>query len=751
MKEKKKKGKHSLLVNILVFNIISIVITSFLYQGLIYRLVENSWKDTYLKYNESNINLTLSNVDREIIQDVVSIPSMYFLDIPSNASLIKPVSEDIGDNYEEIIDMVNCLEIIQKNYPDIYSLDVYYPLSNTIVTGFRSLHLDVNESKRDQLIPWYERVIGQDVDSQILAANQLNYPEHKEAITYVTGIPRYGIHANEAVAAIHIDVNSFSAYLDSQYGMLLILSDSGEVLYDAGNFGKTDMISPMQEQIARLDVTQGSESFYIQTGKDRMTAVAKHSTILDFTYVYILPMQGFNNDFACIKNLLIWMSAIFILIHIGVIVWISKRSNQIYANRIERVFLKSGIDTNGKRGTVDDSIEKLAVHITSLNSEIENSKPLILQNVVRALLFGQRKEGAETLLVLPEDMVRVFTVVIDIRQSGFNNNTALAETLNRQMSESPAGYYFSFSSIEKEKIAVLVCCNENGQEENLNMLREFLILVLDESMHYTLTWGREYELNETGISNSFKDTMQIYKYHFIFPEKEELSNRDIDLEKVKTVGSHLKIITQIERGLVGNDLTEAETKITCLMSALKSGMYSMEYCMSTLRDLIAMLSRLIHSADFNMLVIFGYDIRDYFNQILDIVMFEEWVIYLCRTFVENKKREKKNGETVLTEAISTFVMTNIENDISLEMLASHLNLRADTLSKMFKSTMGKSYSGYIRDIKMEYALDLLLNTDATVREVAEKIGYNSIQYFIKTFKSTYGDTPHQYKKQQQQK
>ena len=37
--------------------------------------------------------------------------------------------------------------------------------------------------------------------------------------------------------------------------------------------------------------------------------------------------------------------------------------------------------------------------------------------------------------------------------------------------------------------------------------------------------------------------------------------------------------------------------------------------------------------------------------------------------------------------------------------------------------------------------------DKSVKDIAQKLGYNSPQYFIKIFKEVYGVTPYQYKKE----
>jgi len=62
--------------------------------------------------------------------------------------------------------------------------------------------------------------------------------------------------------------------------------------------------------------------------------------------------------------------------------------------------------------------------------------------------------------------------------------------------------------------------------------------------------------------------------------------------------------------------------------------------------------------------------------------------------------------------------------------------------------MGKGYTEYIKEKKMERALKLI-EEDCSMKEIAYRLGYNSPQYFIKIFKETYGVTPYQYKKQSQ--
>ena len=64
----------------------------------------------------------------------------------------------------------------------------------------------------------------------------------------------------------------------------------------------------------------------------------------------------------------------------------------------------------------------------------------------------------------------------------------------------------------------------------------------------------------------------------------------------------------------------------------------------------------------------------------------------------------------------------------------------------FKKETGQSVSSYIRYAKAERAKLLLESTDLSVREIAERLAFNTVNYFIQCFLDTTGYTPAQYRK-----
>ncbi|MFF2885247.1 AraC family transcriptional regulator [Paenibacillus sp. NPDC057967] len=83
--------------------------------------------------------------------------------------------------------------------------------------------------------------------------------------------------------------------------------------------------------------------------------------------------------------------------------------------------------------------------------------------------------------------------------------------------------------------------------------------------------------------------------------------------------------------------------------------------------------------------------------------------------------------------------------ISLESLAAALNYSAAHLSDVFKKQVGYSPIDYLLRIRMEKAACLLLDTEASIREIAAYVGYADPYYFGRMFKKMIGVSPLQYR------
>jgi AraC-like DNA-binding protein len=93
-----------------------------------------------------------------------------------------------------------------------------------------------------------------------------------------------------------------------------------------------------------------------------------------------------------------------------------------------------------------------------------------------------------------------------------------------------------------------------------------------------------------------------------------------------------------------------------------------------------------------------------------------------------------------------FINKNYAQELDIAALAENANYSRFHFSRLFKAHIGFSPSNYITKIRLEKAKDLLKKSDLSLEIVAEKSGFNTVSYFIRTFKEWEGSTPGKYRK-----
>lgn len=84
-----------------------------------------------------------------------------------------------------------------------------------------------------------------------------------------------------------------------------------------------------------------------------------------------------------------------------------------------------------------------------------------------------------------------------------------------------------------------------------------------------------------------------------------------------------------------------------------------------------------------------------------------------------------------------------KTSISLREIAERLNVSYGYLSSIFTKQFGISMKGYLIQVRMEKALELLLKRRYKIYEIALMVGYTNTRYFSDAFRNFYGVSPTQ--------
>ncbi|WP_019908828.1 AraC family transcriptional regulator [Paenibacillus sp. HW567] len=99
----------------------------------------------------------------------------------------------------------------------------------------------------------------------------------------------------------------------------------------------------------------------------------------------------------------------------------------------------------------------------------------------------------------------------------------------------------------------------------------------------------------------------------------------------------------------------------------------------------------------------------------------------------------------LAAQVAAIIHEHYAESITLESLSESLNYSVPHLSAFFKIRTGLSPIDYLIKVRMDKAAALLLETDATLKEIADGVGYQDPSYLGRMFKKYKGVSPIRYR------
>lgn len=101
--------------------------------------------------------------------------------------------------------------------------------------------------------------------------------------------------------------------------------------------------------------------------------------------------------------------------------------------------------------------------------------------------------------------------------------------------------------------------------------------------------------------------------------------------------------------------------------------------------------------------------------------------------------------------ITGYIRDHYREELSLEQLAGIFGYSPTYLSKMFQKYAMTNYKAYLQNIRIEYGLKDLLDSDLTIGEIAVKNGFPDGRAFSKALKKKSGMLPSEYRKNSKSK
>jgi AraC-like DNA-binding protein len=103
----------------------------------------------------------------------------------------------------------------------------------------------------------------------------------------------------------------------------------------------------------------------------------------------------------------------------------------------------------------------------------------------------------------------------------------------------------------------------------------------------------------------------------------------------------------------------------------------------------------------------------------------------------------KGTELSILQKTAEYIKNNYASNITVDELASNVNMSASNFHSVFKKQSGTSPIAYANGFRLSLASELLIQTDTPIAQIAADVGIPDSLYFSKLFKKAHGTTPSQ--------
>jgi Response regulator containing CheY-like receiver domain and AraC-type DNA-binding domain len=250
------------------------------------------------------------------------------------------------------------------------------------------------------------------------------------------------------------------------------------------------------------------------------------------------------------------------------------------------------------------------------------------------------------------------------------------------------------------------------------------------------------------LSMSYEGAKNAVSYRIVYGNTKAINIMETDPNSNNDIPWEKPYIKQIIKQIKMGENAALRAAIDEFIHNIPASKISLQRYRILLMELITEIYKFGNENQIEMEKIFGedQDICGYALQIETPKALRQWLDECC-TKLHDLVRTKRQDSTMsfVSKAIEYVEEHYADNDLTIDMICSYLNVSAAYFSTVFKKETGKTFINYLTGYRMELAVELLETGDDKTHVIAEQVGYSDPNYFSYVFKKQYGISPSKYR------
>ena len=175
-------------------------------------------------------------------------------------------------------------------------------------------------------------------------------------------------------------------------------------------------------------------------------------------------------------------------------------------------------------------------------------------------------------------------------------------------------------------------------------------------------------------------------------------------------------------------------------------------------DLTQLANRFCEHSDFGMMMEETESVRQIFSSLYKVpdqikghyFKLKVIEIFLLLSVISTTNHEKRSSyrkqQVDIVKAVNEHISTQFMKRITIDSLSDQFDIPTSTLKRCFKGVYGTTIHHYLKECRINAAKRLLQESDRSVLEIANAVGYENGSKFTSAFKEATGVTPSAYRK-----
>ena len=175
-------------------------------------------------------------------------------------------------------------------------------------------------------------------------------------------------------------------------------------------------------------------------------------------------------------------------------------------------------------------------------------------------------------------------------------------------------------------------------------------------------------------------------------------------------------------------------------------------------DLTQLANRFCEHSDFGMMMEETESVRQIFSSLYKVpdqikghyFKLKVIEIFLLLSIISTTNHEKRSSyrkqQVDIVKAVNEYISTQFMKRITIDSLSDQFDIPTSTLKRCFKGVYGTTIYHYLKECRINAAKHLLQESDQSILEIANAVGYENGSKFTSAFKEATGVTPSAYRK-----